>query len=104
MRSVPEKTLEAIQRHFHELIREQVAKLIDKNKVTLPDLTPLLTAEEPKAWFRIPGMRGGFSYWLEGEGRDTKLVTESLSGVVESSGQRYEITASGSHLVEEGFV
>jgi len=49
-------------------------------------------------------MRGGFSYWLEGEGRDTKLVTESLSGVVESSGQRYEITASGSHLVEEGFV
>lgn len=102
MRNVPEETLQAIQRHFHELIRDQVAKLIEEHKVTLPDLAPLLTAEEPKAWFRIPGMHGGFSYWLEGEGRDTKLVTESLSGVVEGSGQLYEITASGSQLVKEG--
>lgn len=97
---IPEDTLQAIQRHFHELIRDQVAKLIEKNEVTLPDLAPLLTADEPKAWFRVPGMHGGFSYWLEGEGMDTKLVTDSLSGVVEGSGRRHVITASRSQLVD----
>jgi hypothetical protein len=104
MRNVPEDTLQAIQRHFHELIRNQVAKLIEEHNLTLPELAPLLTAEEPKTWFRIQGMHGGFSYWLEGEGRDTKLVTESLSGVVERSGRRHEITVSGNQLVEEGVV
>ena len=28
--------------------------------------------EEPRAWFPIPGMCGGFSYCLEGGGRDIR--------------------------------
>lgn len=104
MRQVPEDTLRAIQRHFHEVIRGRAAKLIDEHNLVLPELNPLLSAREPKAWFPIPGMCGGFSYWLEGEGEHTKLVTESWCRVVSGSGQRHEVAAAGSRLVEEGFV
>lgn len=104
MRQVPKDILLAIQRHFHSVIRERAADLIDQHNVALPELAPLLTAQEPKAWFPIPGMYGGFSYWLEGEGGQTRLVTESWCRVVDGSGQRHEVTAEGSRLVEEGFV
>lgn len=70
----------------------------------MTQLAPLLMAAEPKAWFPIPGMYGGFSFWLEGDGPDAKLITESWSRVVDGSGQRHEITPTGSRLVEEGFV
>jgi len=104
MQKVPQDTLLAIQRHFHAVIRDRAAKLIDEQSLALPELTPLLTAEEPKAWFPIPGMYGGFSYWLEGEGEQAKLMAESWCRVVDGSGQRHEVTAEGSRLVEEGFV
>ena len=104
MRQVPDDTLRAIQQHFHEVIRGRAADLVDEHRLTLPDLAPLLTADEPEAWFPIPGMYGGFNYRLEGEGEQAKLVTESWCRVVDGSGQRHEITASGSELVEEGFV
>jgi hypothetical protein len=70
----------------------------------MPELAALMTAKEPKAGFPVPGMYGGFHYWLEGEGEQTKLVAESWCRVAEGSGQRHEITAAGSQLVEEGFV
>jgi hypothetical protein len=104
MRQVPKDTLLAIQRHFHAVMRGRAANLIDQHNVVLPELAPLLASEEPKAWFPIPGMCGGFSYWLEGEGEQTKLITESCCRVVGGSGQRHEVTAEGSRLVEEGFV
>jgi hypothetical protein len=104
MRQVSKDTLQAIERHFHEVIRGRAGKLIDQHNLKLPELASLLTIAEPKAWFPIPGMYGGFSYWLEGEGDQFKLVTKSWSRVVEGSGQRHEITIAGSKLVEEGFV
>ena len=52
----------------------------------------------------MPGMYGGFSYRWEGMGKRARLVVESWCRVVEGSGQRHEITAEGSRLVEEGFV
>jgi hypothetical protein len=104
MRQVPEATLRAIQQHFHEVIRGRAAELIDEQGLELPDLSPLLSTDESEAWFPIPGMYGGFRYWLEGEGETAKLITESWCRVVGGSGQRHEITAQGSRLVEEGFV
>jgi hypothetical protein len=104
MRQVPENTLKAIERHFHDLIRERAGKLIAQHNLALPELTSQLAAAESKTGFPIPGMYGGFSYWLEGDGDQTKLVTESWCRVVEGSGQRHEITAMGSRLVAEGFV
>jgi hypothetical protein len=104
MRQVPKDTLSAIQRHFHALIRKRAANLIDQHNVVLPELAPLLASKKPKVWFPIPGMCGGFSYWLEGEGKQAKLISESWCRVVDGSGQRHEVTAKGSQLVEEGFV
>lgn len=61
MLKVPEDTLLAIQRHFHELIRSRAADLIDKHNLTLPDLAPLLTANKPKAWFPLISFSPGTS-------------------------------------------
>jgi hypothetical protein len=49
------------------------------------------------------GMYGGFYYWLEGEGKDAKLIAESSSRIGDESMQWYEVTAEGSRLVEERF-
>jgi hypothetical protein len=107
MRQAPKDTLDtllAIQRHFHAVIRGRAAELVDRHNVVLPELAPLLTAEEPSAWLPIPGMYGGFRYWLEGERDQLKLITESWCRVAGGSGQRHEVTPQGSTLVEEGFV
>jgi hypothetical protein len=63
-----------------------------------------LEFRECKFWFAVPGMYGGFNYWLEGEGTGTRLISESWSRVVGGSGQRHEVTMLDSQLVEEGFV
>lgn len=55
-------------------------------------------------WFAVPGMYGGFRFWLEGQGQLTKLVSESWCRVMGGSGQRHEITSDEAKLVEEGFV
>lgn len=104
MLQVPEWTLLAIQRHFHDVIRSRAADLINEHSLQLPELAPLLVSDEPDAWFPIPGMCGGFSYRFEGEGEKTKLIVESWCRVVAGSGQQHEITEHESRLVDEGFV
>ena len=101
---IPEETLKAIQLHFHEVIRGRARKLIDQHRVSLPELAPLVNTSELKAWFPVPGMYGGFSYWLEGEGEEARLICESWCRVVGGSGERHEVTAKGSRLVDHGFV
>ncbi|HUR27731.1 MAG TPA: hypothetical protein VM509_06065 [Planctomycetota bacterium] len=101
---IPDATLLAIQAHFHAVLRGRAAELIEEHALQLPQLESLLAVEDHKAWFPVLGMMGGFSYWLEGDGPDANLVCESWSRVVEGSGQRHEITATGSRLVGEGFV
>jgi hypothetical protein len=104
MRSLPEGTLLAIQHHSHRVILGRAAELVDQQALQLPELAPLLKSHEPKGWFAVPGMYGGFAYWLEGEGEESKLIVESWSRVIEGSGQRHEVTANGSKLLDEGFV
>ena len=104
MHEIPEDTLLAIQQHFHNVIRGRAGDLLDEDGTVLPSLDQLLSEDESEAWFPVPGMYGGFRYWLEGKGPDAKLITESWSRVVGGSGQRHEVTSAGSRLVEEGFV
>jgi hypothetical protein len=103
MRQIPNDILLAIQYHFHMVIRERAAKLVDEHNLVLPELAALLVSEKPGASFAIPGMYGGFYYWLEGEGKEAKLIAESWSRMGDGSKQRYEVTAEGSRLIEEGF-
>ena len=97
-------TLQKIQANFHEIILGRTGNLVQKSRLRLPELEPLLELEQPRMWFPVPGMYGGFSYWLDGDGKNTKLISESWCRVVGGSGQRHEITSKEGKLVDEGFV
>lgn len=103
-RQVPHGILLKIQAHFHAVIRERADRLVQEHALRLPEVEPLLEFEAPKMWFAIPGMCGGFSFWLEAVGVEAKLVSESWCRVAGGSGQRHEITSAGSKLIAEGFV
>jgi hypothetical protein len=101
------EVLQAIERNFHAVILDRAGDIVGAETLTLPTITfPLKPSQEneSKRWFDIPSMHGGFAYWFKGKGADIKLICESWSRVVEGSGQRHEITTSGSKLVAEGFV
>jgi hypothetical protein len=103
-RQVPLGILLKIQHHFHAVIRGRANKFVEEHALRLPELEPLLEMEHPKVWFAVPGMYGGFGYWLDEAGVNAKLITKSWCRVVGGSGQRHEITSAGSSLVEKGFV
>ena len=103
-RHVPSGILSKIQQYFHDVIRGRIRELEHSDSLRLPEIEPLLEFNEARAWFAVPGMYGGFRYWLEGEGVDVKLVSESWCRVVGGSGQRHEVTSAGSRLTDEGFV
>ncbi len=93
--SVPPEVLHAIQAHFHGLIRSLVGAQVEREALRLPELEPLLELDLPRIWFAVPGMYGGFSYTLEGDGAAAALRVESWSRVVEGSEQVHRITATG---------
>lgn len=105
-RHIPYETLQKIQEQFHQLICARMNYLgkIEESGLRLPELEPLLEIEEPKMWFSVPGMYGGFRYWLDSEGHDAVLTSESWCRIFGGSGQRHEITSKICKLVEEGFV
>jgi hypothetical protein len=103
-RRVPIGILLKVQAHFHAVIRGRAEKEVQQHGLRLPELEPLLEFDDLRVWFAVPGMYGGFSYRLETEGVEAKLVSESWSRVVQGSGERHEITSAGSQLVAEGFV
>lgn len=103
-RYIPRETLQTIQHHFHLIIVGRTGHLVEKFGLRLPELEPLLEIDRPRMWFPVPEMYGGFSYWLDGEGKNAKLICESWCRVVDGSGQRHEITSNEGKLVDEGFV
>jgi len=103
-RSVSPQELRKIQNNFHTIIRERADHLVAKHALRLPELEALLEMKEPKMWFSIPGMYGGFIFWLETMADGCgKLITESWFRVSDTPGQRHEITYGGSKLVTEAF-
>ena len=55
-------------------------------------------------WMPVPGMAGGFHYWLARGSPDPLVVAESWCRVVDGSGERHEITPTSMRLVASGFV
>lgn len=102
--NISHATLQKIQANFHEVILGRAGDLVQKFGLRLPELEPLLELERPEMWFPVPGMYGGFNYWLDVEGESAKLISESWCRVVGGSGQRHEIDSKGGRLVDEGFV
>ncbi len=101
---VPLGVLLKIQAHFHSVVLGRAKQFVDEHRLRLPELEPLLELDEPKMWFPVPGMYGGFSYRLETFGAQAELISESWCRVAGGSGQRHAIRSAGSELVDEGFV
>jgi len=101
---VPIGVLLKIQSYFHETIRGRIDRVLHDHGLRLPELEPLLELDEPRMWFPVPGMYGGFSYRLETGGVDARLIAESWSRVEGGSGQMHEITSLGSKLIAQGYV
>jgi len=118
-------TVNKIEKHFHSVIMGRSAKLVEENRLILPQIEHMLEhAPKTTEWFGVPGMYGGFKYWFQigdynsnntnnavgDSNADTsrddglKLVAESWCRVAEGSGQRHVIDAQTVKLAEEGFV
>lgn len=94
-----------MQRHFHDVIRDRIAAFgVLAASLRFPELGPVMEYASATFWFPIPGMRGGFSFWLTDDAARPTLMTESWSRVVEGSGERHEVTPAGARLVDAGFV
>ena len=102
--TVPADELQAMQQHFHAVIRERADALVREHALRLPELEPLLEMAEPRLWFAVPGMVGGFHFWLDTLAGDPVVIAESWSRVVDGSGQRHLVSPHGSLLLAEGFV
>ncbi len=102
--TIPPEIIKKTEYHFHKLIHDRGTRYITQENLRLPPLSILQEIDTPEMWFPIPGMYGGFKYRLETSGTETKLITESWSRVVEGSGQRHEITSSGTTLIAKGFI
>ena len=97
---VPLRVLQDIQVHFHAVIFERARELVEEHRLRLPELEVMLELDRPQMWFPVPGMYGGFSYRLDAQGADSRLISDSWCRVVEGSEQRHEITAHGTTQVE----
>ena len=103
-RNVPTDVVRRIQIFFHAVILARAQQQIEENSQRLPEISVLLELNRSaKMWFPVLGMTGGFHYWFESEGFETRLVSESWCRVVGGSGERHEITHSGVQLVDSGF-
>lgn len=98
-RDVPLDAVSAVEEHFHQVIQGRINHLPGAHGLRLPPLEPLLDSNEPRMWFPVPGMYGGFSYWWGTTGSDPVLVSESWCRVVGGSGERHEVTVRGGLLV-----
>lgn len=101
---LPTGILSKIQGYFHAVIRGRIDAPLAGHELRLPELEPLLELDAVQIWFPVPGMYGGFNYWLEQDGVEAKLISQSWCRVVGGSGQQHEITSAGSQLVDEGWV
>lgn len=99
---VPIGILKKIQSHFHAVIASRVNDVVNLQDLRLPELEPLPEMDAgQRFWFSVPGMYGGFQYFLAKEGVDAKLVSTSWCRVVESSTEVHEITSAGAKMMEQ---
>ena len=84
------RALVRLERHFHAAMRQHAPRLVAP--LCLPQLEPLLEMERDKVFFPVPGMYGGFVFWLEVDGDRPKLLVDAWSRIVDGD-SRYEITS-----------
>ena len=90
--------LRRMQRHLHAVIREHPPGRAPS--LRLPEIEPLLEMGHERVYFEVPGMFGGFEYWLENDGVVPTLHVETFRRIIDVD-LRYEVTPRGWSLVDE---
>jgi hypothetical protein len=93
----------SVESRFHDLIRLRAREFGLVCPEVLPTLDSVSTEEAEPEWFPLPGMYGGFAYWLA-DPSTGRLMVSSWSRVLGGSGQRHEVLATGFRLLDDGFV
>lgn len=101
---MPDGILARIQGRFHDLIREVARDLVITQRLRLPELEPMLEFGHRDFWFAVPGMYGGFRYWLLCDGPDARLAVQSWCRLADGSGLQHDITAEKTTLVDKEFI
>lgn len=102
--SMRDPWLAAVQGHFDALVRSTLSSYPGVEAVAAPTLSEAVIKSADRAYLPVNGMYGGFSYWLDENDGDKRLIVESWCRVLEGSGLRHAITPDGALLVDEGFV
>jgi hypothetical protein len=98
------ESLTFIQELFHGLIRAAMLAYKVKDPLWLPQLSVLTELNDSAIWFPVPGMAGGFHFWMESRDGASALIAESWCRMCGGSGMRHRITPFEVILEEEGFV
>ncbi|MBF6329360.1 ankyrin repeat domain-containing protein [Nocardia transvalensis] len=89
---------------LHAVVAGRALRLMREARITPPQLGPLTEARDPRMWFPVPGMYGGFQIVLVRGGDRAELDVQSWCRIVEGSGQRHRVRTDGFELVAAGFV
>ncbi|OKK09068.1 ankyrin [Streptomyces sp. CB02400] len=82
---------DALEHHFHSLLRESTGRCFEEIEHLLPPLSPLTEGPAVEIVFRVVGMMGGFTYRLE----EDVLRVHGHSRMDSDAGQYYRVTPDG---------
>lgn len=94
--SVSPAVIARLQEQFHLAIRQVIQRLDPQPVLRLPELEVMLEYRPRKFWFSVPGMYGGFSYWLVHQGCNVTLQSLSWCRLEGGAANHHEITTTGS--------
>ncbi|MFG2730743.1 ankyrin repeat domain-containing protein [Streptomyces canus] len=87
---------DALEHHFHSLLREKTGRCFEEIEHLLPPLSPLTEGPSLKIFFQVIGMMGGFFYHLE---QDHVHVNAS-SRMDYGGGEHYRVTPQGCSKID----
>ncbi|MFE9976082.1 ankyrin repeat domain-containing protein [Streptomyces hirsutus] len=82
---------DALEHHFHALLRESTGRCFEQIEHLLPPLSPLTEGPSVEIVFKVVGMMGGFTYRLE----EDVVHVHGHSRMDADSGQYYRVTPEG---------
>ncbi|GGV23766.1 hypothetical protein GCM10010277_03560 [Streptomyces longisporoflavus] len=85
-----------LERHFHALLRERTGSCFEEIEHRLPPLSPLTERPRMEIYFRVVGMMGGFTYWLD----EDILRVNGRSRMDGDDGDHYRVTPEGWSKIE----
>jgi hypothetical protein len=93
-----------LEQSFHTMIPKTVrGHIMDEYAFQLPQIPILLELDTPYGYFQIPGMYGGFRYWLKRENSDIVLLSHIASRVFGGSDVMHKMTNTGYELFAKGY-